>query len=282
MFRFCPRRRRTPTRTRVGLANASPGKQVLGTVPVEPDGSAFFRAPAGIPLSFQALDERGMAIQTMRSLTYLQPGEQTSCVGCHEHRTTAPVSGGVGLAALREPSSIAPAPDGSKPFSYPILVQPVLDSKCVSCHGGEKIEGGIDLTGTPEGQFSRSYNALARLVPFSSWQGTPQANHEPLTHPDQFGARASTLTPPPPRRSRRRPTLGRRVGTPHHLDGRPTPSSTGRSIRKIRSDSNAVNESRGRRWSNQCWRQRCDLGVPLAACQPVTTAYDQIDPNFEP
>ena len=77
---------------RVGLANASPGKQVLGTVPVEADGSAFFRAPAGIPLLFQALDERGMAIQTMRSLTYLQPGEQTSCVGCHEHRTTAPVS----------------------------------------------------------------------------------------------------------------------------------------------------------------------------------------------
>ena len=180
---------------RVGLANASPGKQVLGTVPVEVDGSAFFRAPAGIPLAFQALDERGMAIQTMRSLTYLQPGEQTSCVGCHEHRTTAPDSGGVGLAALREPSSIAPGPDGSKPFSYPILVQPILDRKCVSCHGGEKTEGGIDLTGTPEGQFSRSYNALVRLVPFSQWHGTPQNNHEPLTHPNQFGARASTLMP---------------------------------------------------------------------------------------
>ena len=54
---------------RVGLANASPGTQVLGTVPVEPDGSAYFRAPAGIPLAFQALDERGMAVQTMRSLT---------------------------------------------------------------------------------------------------------------------------------------------------------------------------------------------------------------------
>jgi cytochrome c553 len=180
---------------RVGLANASPGKQVLGTVPVEPDGSAFFRAPAGIPLAFQALDERGMAIQTMRSLTYLQPGEQTSCVGCHEHRTTAPAVQEAGLAAMREPSSIRPAPDGSKPFSYPILVQPVLDKHCVSCHGGEKTEGNIDLTGQPEGEFSRSYNALVRLVPFSAWQGTPQANHEPLTHPNQFGARASSLMP---------------------------------------------------------------------------------------
>ena len=180
---------------RVGLANASPGKQVLGTVPVESDGSAFFHAPAGIPLMFQALDERGMAIQTMRSLTYLQPGEQTSCVGCHEHRTTAPALNEFSLAALREPSSIRPGPDGSKPFSYPILVQPVLDRHCVSCHGGEKAEGNVDLTGTPEGQFSRSYNALVRLVPFSQWQGTPQANFEPLTHPDQFGARASSLIP---------------------------------------------------------------------------------------
>jgi len=180
---------------RVGLANASPGKRVLGTVPVEADGSAYFEAPAGIPLSFQALDERGMAIQTMRSLTYLQPGEQTSCVGCHEHRTTAPAVNAASLAVLREPSSIMPGPDGSKPFSFPILVQPLLDKHCVACHGGEKTEGKIDLTGTPEGDFSRSYNALVRLVPFSSWQGTPQANHEPLTHPDQFGARASSLMP---------------------------------------------------------------------------------------
>ncbi len=171
-------------------------RHLIGDCPyysIESDGSAFFRVPAGIPLSFQALDEQGMAIQTMRSLTYLQPGEQTSCVGCHERRTTAPGAHEFALAAKREPSSITPAPDGSKPYSYPILVQPVLDKHCVSCHGGEKLEGDIDLTGIPEGQFSRSYNALASRVPFSQWQGTPQANHEPMTHPNQFGARASTL-----------------------------------------------------------------------------------------
>ncbi|MGM0488345.1 MAG: NPCBM/NEW2 domain-containing protein, partial [Planctomycetota bacterium] len=151
---------------RVGLANASPGKQVLGTVPVKPDGSAVFEAPAGIPLAFQALDERGMAIQTMRSLTYLQPGEQSSCVGCHEPRSRAPAVIQSAATTCDNPSAITPGPDGSKPFSYPILVQPVLDSHCVSCHGGEKTEGDLDLTGTPEGQFTRSYNALAPLVPF--------------------------------------------------------------------------------------------------------------------
>ena len=178
---------------RVGLANASPGKQVLGTVPVETDGSAYFRAPASVPISFQALDERGMAIQTMRSLTYLQPGEQSGCVGCHEYRTAAPRIDGIPLAARREPSDIAPGPDGSKPFNYAILVQPVLDRQCVECHGGDKTEGKVDLTGVPAGPFTRSYNALAPLVSYSEWKGTPRANHEPMTHPRQFGARASKL-----------------------------------------------------------------------------------------
>jgi len=179
---------------RVGLANASPGKQVLGTVPVEPDGSAYFHAPAGIPLSFQALDERGMAVQTMRSLTYLQPGEQATCIGCHEHRTTASSIHALALAKQRPPSTIAAGPDGSRPLSYPLLVQPVLDKHCVECHRESKAEGGIVLTGAPAGEFTASYNALAPLVPYSQWKGTPAANSEPLTRPNLFGARASKLT----------------------------------------------------------------------------------------
>jgi hypothetical protein len=179
---------------RVGLANASPGKQVLGTVPVESDGSAYFRAPAGLPLAFQALDERGMAVQTMRSLTYLQPGEQASCVGCHEYRSSAPiVAPEATLAGQREPSAIAPGPDGSKPFNYAILVQPILDRRCVECHRGTEAKGKVELTGEPAGEFTVSYNALAPLVPYSEWKGSPQANHEPMTHPDLFGARASRL-----------------------------------------------------------------------------------------
>ncbi len=178
---------------RVGLANASPGKQVLGTVPVESDGSAYFRAPASVPLSFQALDERGMAVQTMRSLTYLQPGEHASCIGCHEYRNRVPAARISPMAKNRLPSVIAEGPDGAKPLSYPILVQPVLDKHCVTCHSGSKPDGGLVLTGTPAGSFTASYNALAPLVAFSQWQGSPAANFEPLTRPDRFGARASKL-----------------------------------------------------------------------------------------
>ena len=177
---------------RVGAAFASPAKQVLGTVPVESDGSAFFRVPANTPLLFQALDERGRAVQTMRSLTYLQPGEQLSCVGCHEARVSASNAGG-GLALKREPSTITPGPDGSLPLSYPILVQPVLDRHCVRCHCPDRPEGKVVLTGDPEKQFSRSYNALVGLVSYSAWTN-PRDNYEPYTAPDRFGARGSQLT----------------------------------------------------------------------------------------
>lgn len=180
----------------VGLANASPGKQVLGTVPVEADGSAYFRAPAHIPLCFQAIDERGRAVQTMRSLTYLQPGEKISCVGCHEPRLSAPPPSRPALAAQRPPSRIEPGPDGSNPFSYPLLVQPVLDKHCVQCHGGDTPSGPeglpLVLTGEPDGRYTKSYNALAPRVPFSSW-GELAANGEPETLPGRFGARASRL-----------------------------------------------------------------------------------------
>ena len=178
---------------KVGLANASPGKQVLGTVPVEADGSAYFRAPAGIPMAFQALDERGMAVQTMRSLTYLQPGENATCIGCHESRSTVPSHHFSAIAKQQPPSTIKPGPDGSKPLCYPILVQPVLDRLCIECHDGPDSDAALDLTGKPAGAFTASYNALAPLVSYSEWKGTPQDNSEPMTAPDTFGARASKL-----------------------------------------------------------------------------------------
>ena len=58
----------------LGVSSEDPGKFVLGTVPVETDGSAYFRVPSGVPVFIQALDERGIAVQTMRTLTYAMPG----------------------------------------------------------------------------------------------------------------------------------------------------------------------------------------------------------------
>ncbi|MBM4088538.1 MAG: hypothetical protein FJ276_03800 [Planctomycetes bacterium] len=176
-----------------GAARGAPGKQVLGTVPVEPDGSAYFRAPARKAVMFQALDEQGRAVQTMYSLVYLQPGENVACVGCHEHGTSTPDAsrtGSIALALRRPPSAITPGPDGSLPFSYPLLVQPTLDRHCVACHNpaapAEK-HGGVILTGEPESEFSKSYNALVSRVKFRDSDGPAR------TLPDQYGARGSKL-----------------------------------------------------------------------------------------
>ena len=49
--------------------------EVLGTVPVEADGSAHFRVPVDTPVYFQLLDENFMELRRMRSFISFQPGE---------------------------------------------------------------------------------------------------------------------------------------------------------------------------------------------------------------
>ncbi|MGQ9770958.1 MAG: HzsA-related protein [Thermogutta sp.] len=181
----------------LGIPNISPGKQVLGTVPVEADGSAYFLAPAGKALCFQALDEMGQAVQVMRSVTYLQPGEMVACIGCHEPRNSAPGLKHMPMALSRPPSDITPGPPGSRPLSFPLLVQPVLNRHCVQCHGEKDPGAGIKLTGAIEGRYTNSYIALSRYVPYADWAGRQGdfrlINSEPTTQPDFFGARGSQL-----------------------------------------------------------------------------------------
>lgn len=119
----------------LGVSREDPGKFLLGAAPVETDGSAYFRVPSGVSIFFQALDADGLALQTMRSLTYVTPKQTLACVGCHESRESAPVAArSLPLAARRQPSRLTPGPAGSWPLRYDQLVQPVLDKLCVSCH----------------------------------------------------------------------------------------------------------------------------------------------------
>jgi hypothetical protein len=65
-------------------------ERVLGTVPVEPDGSAYLELPALRSFFFVALDENDDSVKRMQSFLTVMPGETTSCVGCHEQRTRTP------------------------------------------------------------------------------------------------------------------------------------------------------------------------------------------------
>ncbi|MDY0170684.1 MAG: NPCBM/NEW2 domain-containing protein [Thermoguttaceae bacterium] len=181
-------------------------RAVLGTVPVEADGSAYFTVPARRELYFQAIDADGLAVTSMRSATQFQPGEQAMCHGCHEPRhDTPPLLGGAPLAMRRAPSPLVPEAEGTNPFSYPRLVQPVLDKHCVACHrdNAEKAPPlDSSLAAYPEKptymnmstSYFRSYVSLAPKYGFYDYGGRSWSDPKWYrTTPGEFGARASKL-----------------------------------------------------------------------------------------
>jgi hypothetical protein len=120
---------------KIGYGTEKNARVVLGTVPVEADGSVALLLPPYVPVYFQVLNDQGIAVQSMRTDVYVAPNEKLTCAGCHERRTSAPpVAKALPLAFRKEPSALVPGPDGTNPFSFLRLVQPVLDAKCVACH----------------------------------------------------------------------------------------------------------------------------------------------------
>jgi hypothetical protein len=166
-------------------------RYVLGTVPVEEDGSAHFTVPARKEIFFQALDENGLAVQSMRSATYLQPGETLVCQGCHEPRLHAPETPRhIPTAMRRKPSLLKGDVDGTNPFSYPRLVQPVLDKHCVQCHAespdkAPRLDREVIAKGRQK--WYASYHSLAPEYGFWQYGGRHR------TIPGKFGARVSKL-----------------------------------------------------------------------------------------
>jgi formylglycine-generating enzyme required for sulfatase activity len=111
-------------------------KILLGTVPVEKDGSVMFKIPANTPISLQPLDKDGQALQQMRSWLTAMPGEVVSCIGCHESQNDAPPSR-MSIAARKQPVKIKPWKGEVRAFGFLQEVQPVLDKYCVGCHSGK-------------------------------------------------------------------------------------------------------------------------------------------------
>jgi formylglycine-generating enzyme required for sulfatase activity len=165
----------------VGMEGPWDIKRIIGTVPVEKDGSAMFRIPANTPIAVQPLDAGGRALQLMRSWFTGMPGEVLSCAGCHENQSsTPPVQ--YSLASNRAPAEIEPWHGPARGFNFEREVQPVLDRYCVACHDGRLSPdrpAAFDLRGLEQitdytsvyhygahdaGHFSTSYVALHRFV----------------------------------------------------------------------------------------------------------------------
>jgi hypothetical protein len=140
-------------------------ERVLGTVPVEPDGSAYLEVPAMRPLFFVALDEQDHSVKRMHSFLTVMPGETTGCVGCHEQRTRATFNPGRSIvqALTRPASKIEPIAGIPEVFDFPRDIQPILDKHCVACHDYSRRDGRVILTGDRGPIFSHSYYTLTAL-----------------------------------------------------------------------------------------------------------------------
>lgn len=171
----------------ISYADESVGRIPLGIVPVEADGSVFCEAPVGKPIYFQLLDAKGMAVQSMRSATYMHPGEQMTCAGCHEDKWEAPRTPRHPLALRKGPSKLVPEVEsGAVPFNFQRLVKgPVFDKKCVSCH--EKHAKAPDM----------SYASLARSDLLFTLHGTAFqfTNGRDNLSLDRLGIGGSRTTP---------------------------------------------------------------------------------------
>ncbi len=166
-------------------------KVLYGTVPVNPDGSVIFTAPANQPLTVQVLDGRGRALALMRSWFSAMPGETLSCIGCHERQNLAPPAKPV-MASRQKPAEITPRRGTARTFSFTHEVQPVLDKHCIACHHeGAKGIPDLKTLGFPAGAEAPGSVAYWSLHPYVRRNG-PEGNYLGL-NPTEFFADTSEL-----------------------------------------------------------------------------------------
>ncbi len=173
----------------IGIDGPWDARRILGTVPVEKDGSASFKVPANVPIAVQPLDENGRALQIMRSWYTAMPGEVLSCTGCHESQNTSPPSKPT-LAMERAPSEMTPWYGPARPFSFKREVQPVLDKHCVGCHDG-KHNDRPNLVGDRPSTFRNFTPSYVALHPYVRRPG-PESDYF-LQKPLEYHASVSEL-----------------------------------------------------------------------------------------
>jgi hypothetical protein len=169
---------------RVGYSSQNVVKMALGTVPVEEDGSAFFEAPIEREILFQVLDERGMAVQTMRSGTFLHPGENMTCVGCHEDKWNTPPPSGTPTASKRPASKLELELGRIEPINYARTIKPIL-TKCYACHAGK--------TGSPPTDTAYNQQEKYAFYFMSAGSNTVAGHGGSRSKPGQIGARGSRM-----------------------------------------------------------------------------------------
>lgn len=163
------------------------GQSMYGEIDLRPDNSFAAKVPGNVPFHIQLVDKFAMSVANEPIWISGRAGEQRSCGGCHENRTdttlippgvpASVLAGAVDLdvprkdriapqAFVRDASGNVPAAATVRGVPWDKAVQPILDAKCVSCHGPDNKAGvpsytvtdmttgtsqtfNFDLSGTP-------------------------------------------------------------------------------------------------------------------------------------
>ena len=163
--------------------------RVLGTVPVEPDGSVSAQVPPLRSLQLVALDEHDLSVKRMLSFLTVMPGERTTCAGCHEDRARATPSHAEPLALRRPPRDIAPVPGTPDVFDYPRDIQPIWDRHCLRCHNPDDYAGHVLMTGDQGPMFTHSFFTLSARLQVADGRDLARGNYAPYA----IGSAASSL-----------------------------------------------------------------------------------------
>ena len=150
-------------------------QRLVGYAPVRPDGSFAIQVPANRPMHVQTLDEHGIMLVNQLSWIQVMPGERRLCTGCHDSHDRDKVINDLQVTSTQQvfntalgrtynagfnnadnvTASPAARPDTVDFFDRVITsrtntVQAVLNSRCISCHGGAAPAGGLTLQLQPQ------------------------------------------------------------------------------------------------------------------------------------
>ncbi len=167
-------------------------ERLVGTVPVSPEGSAYFKLPANRPFLFLAMDEKGHCIKRMHSFTSVMPGENTTCIGCHEQRTETPNADDrdrLFRLMRSQPDEVKPVDGVPGVLCFTRDIQPILDKYCLECHNPNREDGGVNLSGHWTPLYTISYAHLSWRNLFADNRNRAMSNFGPY----EIGTGASRL-----------------------------------------------------------------------------------------
>ncbi len=152
------------------ISNPSPGRRIknpsysmaqrrlLGEIDVEPDGSFNIEIPADTPVELQILDARGMALRSC-SWIWAKNHEPRGCIGCHEDGELTPEN--VFMDAVKGPSiPLYLPPQRRRCVDFRRDVMPIIEQKCVPCHGPNQAAPRLDGRVDRASGSNRAYESL--------------------------------------------------------------------------------------------------------------------------